>query len=150
MAAGSKLRQIAPPATTTQTGCTLLLSHLSTADVSYRLTHVFFLQWGSLNSSVSALYLSPLFHKALKEKNTHSTVRISFFFLFCLPQPPLTLIINIVSDYLSWWQALRNSCTVKKTQKKYSCFYKYLLSLFIDILQILSSKQASSFIICQP
>lgn len=38
----------------------------------------------------------------------------------------------------------------KKNTEKYSCFYKYLLSLFIHILQILSSKQASSFIICQP
>lgn len=91
-----------------------------------------------------------MFHEALKKKKaTHSTVWISFFFLFCLPQPPFTLIINIVSSYLSRWQALRNSCMVKNTGKNIPvsihtcCHYSFRLPKFFHQNKLLPLSSAN-------
>lgn len=85
------------------------------------------------------VFITFMFYEALeKKKATHSTVWIPFFFLFCLPQSPFTLIINTVSSYLSWWQALRCSSMVKSQRKT-------LLLLYI-LLAIIHPDSPNSFI----
>lgn len=149
MAVNSKLSQVVTLAI--QRCCILLFSSLAWwMFCKCQTMFSFFCQKLSTALSLPSIYHLYVSWALKKKKATHSTIWIPFFFLFCLPQSPFTLIINIVSNYLSWWQALRYSSMVKNQRKKYSFFYTHQLSLFIQIPQILSSEQASSFIICQP
>lgn len=100
--------------------------------------------WTAL--SLPCIYHLYTFWSSQKEtKATHTTVWIPFFFLFCFPQSPFTFIINIVSNYLSWWHTLRYSSREKNIPVSIhtSCHYSFGFPKFFHRNKLLPLSSAS-------